>query len=301
MRFLNIAVLGLAASLLGLAPSPAFVQDSAKAEKLDELDKPHRVLSFNIRYGSADDGLDHWKLRRPRVVATMTSLNADVVGLQETESFQVRELLAALPRYAAVGVQRDDGLLSGEGTTLLYDRTRYTLAAAGTYWLSDTPDVAGSNTFGAACNRTCTWARLVDLEIATTFYVYNTHFDHKSQVAREKSAALLVRKISARGDRIPFVVTGDLNADEANPALLGLMRGGEGWSLVDSYRVHHPDEEAGTYTAFRVDSGGGSKKIDYVLCGPGLHAVAANIDRRKIDGRYPSDHFPVWADLRFER
>lgn len=258
----------------------------------------HRVLSFNIRYGSADDGPDRWAARRAKVVSTLVDLDADVVGLQEAESPQVRELLAALPRYAAVGVHRDDGRLAGEGATLLYDRTRYTLASAGTFWLSDTPDVPGSNTWGAACNRTCTWAHLVDLASGEAFRVFNTHFDHRSQPARERSAALLVRRIEARGDDDPFVVTGDLNADEANPALLALKRGGEGWGLADTYRVLHPDARAGTFTGFDPASDGGERKIDHVLAGPAIEVLGADVDRRRIDGRYPSDHFPVWADLR---
>lgn len=73
----------------------------------------HRVVTFNIRYGSADDGPDRWSVRRDGVIEVLDDLGADVVGLQEAESFQVRELLAALPRYAAAGVHRDDGVLAG--------------------------------------------------------------------------------------------------------------------------------------------------------------------------------------------
>lgn len=267
----------------------------------DAPERPgHRVVSFNVRYGSADDGPDRWELRRTKVVQTIRDLEPDVLGLQEVEAFQVRELLAACPRYAAAGVHRDDGRLAGEAATVLYDRARYSLAGTGTFWLSDTPEVAGSNTWGAACNRVCTWVRLVDLERGEAYWVFNAHFDHRSQEAREKSAALILERVAERGGADPFVVMGDLNADEQNPAFLRLLRGTEGMALADTYREHHPEGAAGTFTSFRVDSDGGARKIDHVLVGPGWRVDGAGIDRRKVDGRYPSDHFPVWADLRLD-
>lgn len=272
--------------------------------------EPHTLVSYNIRFGSADDGPDRWELRSDHVAQTIRDLDADVIGLQEAEAFQVRALLASLPRYAAVGVHRDDGRLAGEGAPILYDRTRYTVGETGTFWLSGTPDVAASNTWGAACNRTCTWARLVDLESGEAVAVFNTHWDHVSQRAREGSAQLIrarameaSRLVTAKGDHaVPVVVMGDLNAAEDNPAFAELLSGGggsggDGWLLVDTYREVHPEGPAGTFTGFNTESDGGARMIDHVLRGPGLRVLDAGIDRRKIGGRYPSDHFPVWADV----
>ena len=262
-----------------------------------EAGEPHRVVTFNIRLGSADDGPDRWEVRRARVVETVRGLDADVIGMQEVEPAQLRDLLAALPRYAAAGAHRDDGKLKGEASTILYDRARYTLLAGGTFWLSDTPEVAGSNTWGAACNRVCTWVRLLDTGSGDAFTVFNTHFDHRSEPARDKSARLIAERIARRGDGDPVVVTGDLNSGEDTEAVRTLLGGADGRRLIDTYRVMHADERAGTYTRFDPGSDGGERKIDYVLVGAGWEIADAGIDRRKIDGRYPSDHFPVWADL----
>lgn len=256
-----------------------------------------RVVSFNIRFGSAADGPDRWQLRAEKVAMTLRDLDADVVGLQEALPFQIRELLDACPRYAATGVSREDGKTDGEASPILYDRTRFTLAAAGTFWLSDTPDEPGTNTWGAACNRVCSWARLVELETGEAFVVVNTHWDHISQPAREKSAALILDRAEQLSAGDPLLITGDMNADETNPAMTTLMRGSGALRLIDTYRAEHPDERAGTFTGFRTDSDGGDRKIDYVLAGPAWRIKDADIDRRKIDGRYPSDHFPVWAEL----
>ncbi len=271
----------------------------ASTASADAVGLTHGIVSFNIRFGSADDGPDRWEVRRAKVVETIRDLDADVIGLQEVEAFQVRELLRALPRYAAVGVHRDDGRLAGEGTPILFDRTRYTLAASETFWLSDTPTVAGSNTWGAACNRTCTWARLLDLESGQACYVFNTHFDHASQAARDKSAALLLERIAERRHDDPAFVTGDLNARPDSSALRVLLGGAGRSQLVDAFARLHPGERGGTYTAFKPESDGGEHRIDYVLNTADVEVVAVGIDRRKIDGRYPSDHFPVWAEVRW--
>lgn len=255
-----------------------------------------RVVSFNIRYGSANDGPDAWPQRREKVVETIRDLDADVLGLQEALPSQIAYLLENLPRYAAAGVSREDGRVDGEASPILYDRTRYTLADTGTFWLSDTPDEP-SNTWGAACTRICTWARFVELDSGRGFFLFNTHFDHVSQPAREKSASLISGRIAARGGEDPVVLTGDLNAGEENRAIRTLMSGHPGTRMADAFRVVAPNERAGTFTGFHTDSDGGAKKIDYVLVGPGLRVIAAGIDRRKIGGRYPSDHFPVWAEF----
>lgn len=260
-----------------------------------------RVATYNIRFGSANDGPDRWELRREKVVETTRDLDAVIVGLQEAEAFQVRELLEALPRYAAAGVFRDDGRLEGEGTPILFDRTRYTLVSSETFWLSDTPEIPASNTWGAACVRVCTRVRLIELDSGRTLTVFNTHYDHISQEARLNSTRLLLRRVHAegRGGEEPVIVMGDFNADESNPAYQAFFESSMGPPLRNAFRAMHPEARAGTFNAFKPDSDGGDRKIDHILVSPTLRVLDAGIDRRKIDGRYPSDHFPVWAMLDF--
>jgi endonuclease/exonuclease/phosphatase family metal-dependent hydrolase len=260
---------------------------------------PVRVVSFNIRFGSANDGSDRWELRADKVETVIRGLSADVIGLQEALPFQIVHLLEAHPRYAATGVSREDGKTEGEASPILYDRMRFTLAAAGTFWLSDTPDEVATNTWDAACNRVCSWARLVDFETSERFVVLNTHWDHVSQHAREQSAVLILARAAEIAADDPFVVMGDMNASESNEAIETILGGTGRNRLVDTYRVHHPSRRAGTFTGFRINNDGGEKKIDYVLASPGWRIADANIDRRKVEGRYPSDHFPVWAELEF--
>ena len=266
-----------------------------------------RVMSFNIRYGTADDGDNSWPLRRELVFGVIEEYAPDVLGIQEALRFQLDELHDALAGYAEVGVGRDDGLTAGEYAAILYRVDRLALLSEGTFWLSDTPSVPGSTTWGNTIPRICTWARFDDRYSGTTFYVYNLHLDHRSQPSRELSAELLTAHISNREHLDPFFVTGDFNAGESNPAMLYLrgeiVRAHEETldaprplGLRDTYRVLFPDQvEVGTFNGFDGITTG--EKIDAVLVSSDWEIVDAAIVRTADDRRYPSDHFPVVATL----
>jgi len=262
---------------------------------------PLSVMSFNIRYGTANDGENHWARRRDFLFDVVRDLKADVIGLQEALDGQIQELLEAAPEYAVVGVGRDDGRARGEYAAILYRRTRFRVSDTGTFWLSDTPGVVASKSWGNNIPRICTWARFIDRD-GRAFWHFNVHLDHQSQPSRERSTALLLERIQDRRHlHEPVVVTGDFNAGESNPAVRTLTLAIEGKSppLVDSFRVRYPDERiVGTFSGFKLDATNGDK-IDYVLVPPDTTILDAAIVRTSRDGRYPSDHFPVTARLVF--
>ena len=159
--------------------------------------EPLTVMSFNIRYGTANDGDNHWTLRREFLFDVMREADADLVGLQEALEAQIAALLQALPQYGLVGVGRDDGRTRGEYAAILYRRDRFRVSDAGTFWFSDTPEVVASRSWGNNITRICTWARFVDRD-GQAFWHYNVHLDHESQPSRERSTALLAERIAAR-------------------------------------------------------------------------------------------------------
>ncbi|HET6679838.1 MAG TPA: endonuclease/exonuclease/phosphatase family protein [Gemmatimonadaceae bacterium] len=262
---------------------------------------PVRVLSFNIRYGTAPDGEHVWPNRRPLVIATVLDHAPHVLGVQEALRGQLDALDSALPAYRELGVGRDDGRTAGEYSALFVDTARFAILDHGTFWLSDTPDVPGSTSWGNRITRIVTWARLVDRAEggADTLRVYNLHWDHESQPSRERSAQLLRQRMESDGspgDRV--IVMGDFNSDERNPAYLSLLAD-VNVSLHDAFRAAHPDAQSvGTYHAFKGDSTGGM--IDHILVGAGWRVEASGIDRRKFGALWPSDHFPVWAVIGVE-
>jgi endonuclease/exonuclease/phosphatase family metal-dependent hydrolase len=258
------------------------------------LAEPVRVMTFNVRYGTANDGPNHWDLRREILLGVVKEFDPDVLGVQEALRDQLVALVEALPGHVCVGVGREaDG--GGEYSALFYRRSRFDLAAADTIWLSETPGAPGSRTWGNELPRICTWARLLDRNDARRFTVFNTHWDHQSQSARERSGqvmATLVAELSVAGE--PVLVTGDYNAGEDNAAIANLTRGGE--LLRDTFRVVHPDErEVGTFNGFQGLTRG--PKIDAVFATPEWQVQAADIIRTHQDERYPSDHFPVTATV----
>ena len=256
--------------------------------------EPVRVMTFNIRYGTADDGAHAWPLRRDLVFGVIAAQRPTVLGVQEALRFQLDEIAAALPAFGEIGVGRDDGAEGGEYSAILFDRARLEALGQGTFWLSDTPDVPGSKSWGNHFPRVVTWAHFRDHITGAAFYVYNTHWDHESQASRERSAVLLLERIAARAAPDPVLLMGDFNAGPDNPAFRALLEGGA-VRLSDTFRTVHPTGEVGTYHAFQGDRSGA--RIDAILASPEWQVLDAAIITFSDGNRYPSDHFPATATL----
>ena len=281
--------LPLAAVLLSLASAQPAIAQAAPAPS----SAPLSVMTFNIRYGTAQDGENHWLKRRDQLFALLREQQPDVLGLQEALHHQIVEILAAVPGYAYVGVGRSDGRRGGEYAAILYRSARLQARRSDTFWFSDTPEAVGSKTWGNGIERICTWAYFED-EQGVPFYVYNVHLDHQSQPSRERSAALLLQRVAARAPAAPAIVTGDFNAGEQNPAVLAL-----GTTLRDSFRVRHPGATGSARSpASRREHR--RRQIDYVFVSPDVEVLDAAIVRTSRDGRTPSDHLPVTARIRMK-
>ena len=251
-----------------------------------------KVMSFNIRNGKAKDGENHWDKRKDYLCETLKKYDADLVGLQEAYRFQLDYILKKLSIYAFVGEGRDGGK-AGEYSAILYKKSSIKALDSGTFWLSDTPEKP-SVSFGNSYRRICTWGHFQDVKKERSFFIYNTHYDHKSQNSREKSSDLIIQKIQSRKQKDTFVLMGDFNAGENNPAIAKLKR--SPFNLLDSFRVIHPNEkEVGTFSGFQNKTSGA--KIDYVFVPDGIKVKNAAIERDQKDGRNPSDHYAVSAVL----
>jgi endonuclease/exonuclease/phosphatase family metal-dependent hydrolase len=257
-----------------------------------------RLMTFNVRYENDDDaGSRAWRQRVAGIVRMIREEAPDVIGIQEARHGQTADLWASLPDYEFVGRARDDGRRGGEYAGIFYRRDRFEADAAdqGTFWLSDTPRLAGSKTWGNHIPRTATWLRLTDRATHRGFYVFNTHWDHRHQGAREKSARLTAERIRQRrraGE--PVVLLGDFNAVESNPAVAGLAAGA---GLIDTFDTLHPNERNRRTLHFWSDTREGRVKVDHILVSRGAVVMAAAI--RDGDEPMVSDHFPVTARVAF--
>lgn len=260
---------------------------------------PLRILSFNLRYANSGDQQERsWTQRREQVAPLIREDAADLIGFQEALRPMLDDLAARVPGYQEIGVGREDGKTQGEYAALWIKTDRFTVEDSGTFWLSATPDVPNSMSWGNRITRICTWARLRDKTNRATLHFYNVHLDHESQEARLQGTALVAQHLRQHSPTGPWVLTGDFNADEANPAI-ALLKASP-LRAVDSWRALHPDiplTESGTFHSF---NGGRSEgKIDYILVPPNTRLLDAAILYQNRNGAYPSDHFPIRATLAF--
>ena len=243
-----------------------------------------RIATFNLRYGTAEDGENHWGFRHKAALAMIERCDADAMGLQEVLDFQLCEILESLSRYRATGVARDDGANLGEQAPILYDPQKLTLEDSGTFWFSETPEVPGSKHADCYHPRICTWARF------DRFILYNLHLDNESGSSRLKSVRQLGRTLASAS--LPLIVTGDFNASETEDSIDAMRALG----LRDSFRELRPNAAAPTFHGFGKHET--PDKIDPIWIDRHWEAIAAEIDRSHVDGRWPSDHYPVLASLR---
>ena len=259
------------------------------------------ALSFNIRFDTSKDGENAWPKRKEMVGQWVKSESPDVIGLQEALRHQIDDIKKIATAYSEYGVGRDDGKSRGEHCTILYLKKRFSLdkSDCGTFWFSDTPEKIASKSWGNEIPRICTWARFIEKKTDKGFYVYNVHYDHRSQPSRLGASELIIQRISKRKrSNEPIILMGDFNASENNPAIKIFKD--EPLNLVDTFRVVKPDEKmVKTFHGFRGGSFSGGK-IDHVFMLPKMGKVSsAEIVRFNKDKRYLSDHYPVRAKLSF--
>jgi len=261
-----------------------------------------RVMSFNVRYATANDGLNAWPARRDFLVRTIQAFAPDLLGTQETLAMQRDYLKQALDGYEVQAAGRDDGAEKGEMMALYFRKDRFEKLGGGHFWLSETPDVVGSKSWDSSLPRMVTWVKLKDLKNPGTqpIVFLNTHFDHRGKQARRESAKLIRRKIQELAAGCRVILTGDFNSGEASPPYLATFEpAADGKTvLVDTFRAKNPGrtDNEGTYSGFAADAVRG-ERIDWIGCSPDFSVKEAGIDRTSLDGRTPSDHFPVTAVL----
>ncbi|MEM7599799.1 MAG: endonuclease/exonuclease/phosphatase family protein [Verrucomicrobiota bacterium] len=266
---------------------------------------PLKVMSFNIRYGKAKDGNNHWDKRRQLVAETIRVFGPDLLGLQECLDFQGEFLREQLSDYTFHGVGREDGGLEGEFVPVMYKTERFELVESGHYWLSETPDVAGSKSWDSSLPRMVSWVRLKDrLDPESDSFVFaNAHFDHKGAEARYESARLMWRQHLAGKPEEAVILTGDFNAGEGSDPYQALVEGAgqrkEGEQpLIDSFRAIHLEQMPDESTLTKWSGNRLGARIDWVLHSDEFMTLSAAINYSNNAGQYPSDHYPVQAVVR---
>lgn len=266
-----------------------------------DTNPPIKVMSFNIRYGAANDGENSWEKRKELVLETIQVFNPDLLGTQEVLDFQADFLRDHLPEYGFVGVGRDDGQLKGEFSSIFYRKSRFELNDSGTFWLSETPDITGSKSWDSSLPRIVTWAALIDRSDNNQPLVFaNTHWDHRGPKARLESAKLMRERADDLGSELPLIITGDFNSIETLEPYAILVKGRDSElpPLVDTYRAAHTERSANESSSSRWIGRRQGSRIDWVLHSRHFTTLQSVINYTNDRGRYPSDHYPVQAVIR---
>ncbi|VXC94659.1 endonuclease/exonuclease/phosphatase family protein [Sphingomonas sp. AX6] len=274
----------LLATLLAAIALPATAQPRTEGDL--------RVMAFNVRLPAESDGPDYWPNRRDHFIHTLRDADADIVGTQELHKVQGDYIIQKLPLYSWFGIDRRGGR-GDEHMGVFFRRDRLRVVDLGNFWLSDTPNVPGSISWGHPYPRMVTWGLMERIADAKRFYLVNTHFAYRVEDvdARRRMAEAVAAFVATLPSDVPVVVTGDFNATPQEPAYAVLTA-----KLADAWTA--TADRSGPENTFHAFKGKADRRIDWILS-RGLETRRAWTIAESRRGRYPSDHFPVVADLRF--
>lgn len=255
------------------------------------------VATYNLRYAS-DPSPNSWPERRPAVKALLDAYRPDVLGTQEGLYHQLKDLAADQPEYDWIGLGRDGGS-RGEFMAVFYRRDRLEPLEFDHFWLSDTPQVIASSSWGNAVRRMVTWVRFRDRSTGREFYFWNTHLDHEVQAAREKAAELIRQRIGQLPAELPLVLVGDFNAVAGANRAYDILARESGLSDTWYAARERRNEDANSFTGFEPLEHDG-QRIDWILARGVRDVRVTEAVTLRPEGRWPSDHLPVvaWLTLR---
>jgi endonuclease/exonuclease/phosphatase family metal-dependent hydrolase len=252
------------------------------------------VLCSNVRCSTGKDGDNIWANRKQVCVDVMRAQDPAIICCQEVLEDQFADLSAGLPEFDSFGMADEPHSLDVVDV-IFYRRGLFRRVSAGGHWLSQTPHIPGSKSWDSDCIRLCNWLRLVETASGKEFRVVNTHLDHISQLARENQARLINEDAAAYEAAYPQILTGDMNAIASNAAIVSFKAAG--WA--DTYEAVHGQDTPGNSfhrfmgPAFPAQVG----KIDWIFVRGAVRTLSARIVTDTINGRYPSDHYFVSADI----
>jgi endonuclease/exonuclease/phosphatase family metal-dependent hydrolase len=276
----------------------------------DSIDTSLGIMSYNIKFDDHELPLeDRWTSsleydRADRAIAMINSQSLsygqkgpDIIGLQEAKYNQICDVMKGSERYNYYGVGRSDGVNGDEQCSILYRRDRFIRTDQGTFWLSETPDMAGSYFTGDDLPRIASWVKLYDKLTHRTYFVLNAHLSASNADARNYGASLIRTRIKTLSSGLPIIVMGDWNSHEIhNPykTIIGI-NDPTGFQLVDSYRQKYPTMGTNELSSHNWTGATGGTRIDFITHSPWFSDKRVILERGKIYGRYPSDHYPLTA------
>lgn len=254
-----------------------------------------QIASYNIRYDNPGDSLDLWKNRHTYVSALIKLYDIEIFGTQEGLRHQLEDMKADLEGFDYIGVGRDDGDKKGEYAAIFYNKSVFRLTDTGNFWLSQVTDRPNKG-WDAALPRICTWGKFRVISSGKEFFLFNVHFDHLGEQARRESTRLIVSMIRNISGNHSAILTGDFNFNELHPNYDIIKNSG---ILVDTYDMaKFRYAPGGTFTGFDITAKPAGR-IDHIFVTGDIIVNKYAILTNTYNGRYPSDHFAVMAEIGF--
>ncbi|WP_342647894.1 endonuclease/exonuclease/phosphatase family protein [Mucilaginibacter sp. CSA2-8R] len=255
------------------------------------------VATYNLRMITTNDTGNLWMNRAPVVAELIRYHDFDVFGTQEGYQNQLDDIIKILPQYQRSGVGRDDGKDKGEHSAILFKKDKFKLLNHGDFWLSQTPEKPSLGWDATCCNRICSWVYLQDLQSKRKFYFFNAHYDHQGNIAREESSKLIMQRIKSIAGNEPVVLTGDLNGGRNSTWYQRIAT--SGW-LKDAYtQVKYPYANNGSFNSFGSNLKS-DEVIDHIFTTGNFKVLRWGLLTDSYHGKYPSDHFPITAQITFK-
>ncbi|MFD1314038.1 endonuclease/exonuclease/phosphatase family protein [Namhaeicola litoreus] len=252
-----------------------------------------KVMTFNIRYATANDKENQWELRKEELADLLVKNRPDIFGIQEGLKFQLDFIEKKLKQYTYFGVAREDGKESGEYSPIFFDTTKYTLIEESTFWLAENTSCCNIG-WDAAHKRICTYGLFKEKSSKNNFWVFNTHFDHKGEIARQKEAELILKQIEKiNHEKFPVVLMGDFNAlPDSEPILKIKAKMKDGLEFTSNDFMG----KIGTFNNFDPNYPE-DVRIDYIFVKDFEVLTYQHIKDKRKNGLFISDHFPVVVNI----
>lgn len=252
-----------------------------------------KIMTFNLRVNVESDGNNAWPYRTKAVAEAIRRHDADIIGIQEGLHDMLTDLEPLLPEYAWIGEGREGGN-KGEYSAILYKKSKWHVGRTGNFSLSDKPEQLGTKSWNTSLPRMCTWATFRS-PTGAEMALFNTHLDHISHEAQENGMELIRKRIKKLREEtgLPVILTGDFNVYPEHAVIKGLEQDG----YLNAYSVLQKDNRDVGTTVHHFLGGESGRPIDYIFVTPDLQIDRVIIDRELYDGRYPSDHYPVIAEV----
>lgn len=260
---------------------------------------PFTIGTFNIRFDNPKDGKNAWKFRKDLMAKVILEHSPDILATQEGRKPQLSELKKLIKNYDLIEIHRQ-WIPERMYPSLFIKKKMFNVLASGDLWLSETPYVPGSKSFGSAFPRLCTWAKLEikNHPTAQQFYFFNFHLDHVKSETRVAQIHVFLEELKKiNQESLPLCMVGDFN-DSPKGDIYNILLNSSQLDLYDPWKAMNYDEET-SYHHFDKNDDFKGARIDWILLNKKIQIQTLQFDKRHEKGLYPSDHYPLFAQIQF--